>query len=70
MITGLTRLCNINTFFFQEALKNKAYDDATALALVDASNAGSPFMPAASSPLLSLASFDGENIEMSIPFCT
>ena len=51
-----------NTFFFQEALKNKAYDDATALALVDASNAGSPFMPAASSPLLSLASFDGENI--------
>ena len=51
-----------NTFFFQEALKNQAYDDATALALVDASNAGSPFMPAASSPLLSLASFDGENI--------
>lgn len=51
-----------NTFFFQEALKNKSYDDATALALVDASNAGSPFMPAASSPLLSLASFDGENI--------
>lgn len=50
-----------NTFFFQEALKNQAYDDATALALVDASNAGSPFMPAASSPLLSLASFDGEN---------
>ena len=51
-----------NTFLFQEALKNQAYDDATALALVDASNAGSPFMPAASSPLLSLASFDGENI--------
>ena len=50
-----------NTFFFKEALKNKAYDDAAALALVDASNVGSPFMPAATSPLLNLASFDGES---------
>ena len=49
-----------NTFFFQEALKNKAYDDAAALDLKDASNVGSPFMPSASSPLLNLASFDGE----------
>ena len=49
-----------NTFFFQEALKNKAYDDAAALDLKDASNVGSPFMPSASSPLLTLASFDGE----------
>ena len=49
-----------NTFFFQEALKNKAYDDAAALALVDASKVGSPFMPTATSPLLNLASFDGE----------
>ena len=50
-----------NTFFFQEALKNKSYDDASALGLQDASNVGSPFMPSASSPLLSLASFDGES---------
>ena len=49
-----------NTFFFQEALKNKSYDDAAALDLKDASNVGSPFMPSASSPLLTLASFDGE----------
>ena len=49
-----------NTFFFQEALKNKAYDDAAALDLKDASNVGSPFMPSATSPLLTLASFDGE----------
>ena len=49
-----------NTFFFQEALKNKAYDDAAALDLKDASNVGSPFMPSATSPLLNLASFDGE----------
>lgn len=53
---------NSNTFFFQEALKNKSYDDASALGLQDASNVGSPFMPAATSPLLSLASFDSENI--------
>ena len=50
-----------NTFFFQEALKNKSYDDASALGLQDTSNVGSPFMPSASSPLLSLASFDGES---------
>ena len=50
-----------NTFFFQEALKNKAYDDASSLALVDASSVGSPFMPTATSPLLTLASFDGES---------
>ena len=50
-----------NTFFFQEALKNKAFDDAAALGLTDASNVGSPFMPNAQSPLLTLASFDGEN---------
>ena len=49
-----------NTFFFQEALNNKAYDDIAALALTDASNVGSPFMPSANSPLLSLASFAGE----------
>ncbi|MGN0221362.1 MAG: hypothetical protein ACI4BA_04485, partial [Prevotella sp.] len=49
-----------NTFFFQEALKNKAYDDAAVLDLKDASNVGSPFMPSAASPLLTLASFDGE----------
>ena len=50
-----------NTFFFQESLKNKAYDDAAALALVDASNVGSPFMQTSTSPLLNLASFDGES---------
>lgn len=50
-----------NTFFFQEALKNKAFDDAAALGLTDASSVGSPFMPNAQSPLLTLASFDGEN---------
>ena len=49
-----------NTFFFQEKLQNKAYDKASDLALTDASNAGSPFMPASGSPLLSLASFTGE----------
>ena len=49
-----------NTFFFQEALNNKAYDDIAALALTDASNVGSPFMPSSTSPLLSLASFSGE----------
>ncbi|MGM9713394.1 MAG: hypothetical protein ACI3Y5_04665 [Prevotella sp.] len=49
-----------NTFFFLEALKNKTYDDASQLALIDASGVGSPFMPTATSPLLSLASFDGE----------
>lgn len=49
-----------NTFFFQAALNNKAYDDATTLGLTDASKVGSPFMPAAQSDLLTLASFDGE----------
>lgn len=49
-----------NTFFFQAALNNKSYDDAKTLSLVDASNVGSPFMPSATSPLLSLASFTGE----------
>ena len=48
-----------NTFFL-EALKNKAYDDAAVLDLKDASKVGSPFMPSAASPLLTLASFDGE----------
>ena len=49
-----------NTFFFQTALNNKAYDDAASLSLVDASGVGSPFMPTATSPLLTLASFNGE----------
>ena len=48
-----------NTFFFQAALNNKSNDDAKTLSLVDASNVGSPFMPSATSPLLSLASFTG-----------
>ena len=50
-----------NSFFFQEALKNSYFDDATALALTDAANAGSPFMPTATSPLLNAASFEGES---------
>ena len=49
-----------NTFFFQAALNNKAFDDAASLLLMDASNVGSPFMPSATSPLLTLASFAGE----------
>ena len=48
-----------NTFFFKEALNNKYYDDASALALTDASHTGSPFMPTSGSPLLSLAAFTG-----------
>ena len=49
-----------NTFFFQTALNNKAFDDAASLSLVDAAGVGSPFMPTATSPLLTLASFNGE----------
>lgn len=49
-----------NTFFFMEALSNRAYGDAAELGLTDATGVGSPFMPSAASPLLSLASFDGE----------
>ena len=49
-----------NTFFYLEALKNKSYDDASALYLTDAYGVGSPFMPSAISPLLNLASFEGE----------
>ena len=49
-----------NTFFYLEALKNKSYDDASALYLTDAYGVGSPFMPSAVSPLLNLASFEGE----------
>lgn len=49
-----------NTFFFQEALKNKSYTSAADLKLRDAYNVGSPFMPSADSPLLSMASFEGE----------
>lgn len=51
-----------STFFYLEAMKNKAYDDASSLLLTDAINLGSPFMPSATSPLLNVASFDGENI--------
>ena len=48
------------TFFFVEALKNSRYDEASSLLLTDPSNVGSPFMPSSASPLLSMASFDGE----------
>ena len=50
-----------NSFFFQEALKNSYFEDAVALALTDAANAGSPFMPTDASPLLNAASFEGES---------
>ena len=50
-----------NSFFFQEALKNSYFEDAATLALTDAANAGSPFMPTEGSPLLNAASFEGES---------
>ena len=51
-----------STFFYLEATKNKAYDYASSLLLTDDINLGSPFMPSATSPLLNVASYDGENI--------
>ena len=49
-----------HSFFFQEALKNQYFDDVNELALTDAAKTGSPYQPAAASPLLEGASFDDE----------
>lgn len=49
-----------NSFFYLETLKDKSYSESSSLSLIDACGVGSPFMPSAASPLLTLASFDGE----------
>ena len=37
-----------------------SYSESSSLSLIDACGVGSPFMPSAASPLLTLASYDGE----------